>query len=77
MTATDSTATQRPLPAELAERFGTPLFVVSENHLVANLREYQEAFTKHWPEGTFRVMAAIKANPNTAVRRILTREGAG
>ena len=63
--------------AELAEEFGTPLFVVSENHLVENLRDYQEAFTKHWPEGTFRVMAAIKANPNTAVRRILTREGAG
>lgn len=63
--------------AELAERFGTPLFVVSEKHLVENLREYQQAFTEHWPEGEFRVMAAIKANPNTAIRRILTREGAG
>ena len=63
--------------AELAERFGTPLFVVSENHLVENLRDYEEAFSKHWPEGEFRVMAAIKANPNTAIRRILTREGAG
>ena len=63
--------------ADLAQRFGTPLFVVSERHLVENLREYQDAFQRHWPEGRFRVMAAIKANPNTAIRRILTREGAG
>ncbi len=63
--------------AELAERFGTPLFLVSERHLIENLHEYQEAFSTHWPEGEFRVMAAIKANPNTAIRRILTREGAG
>jgi diaminopimelate decarboxylase len=63
--------------AELAEEFGTPLFIVSEEHLVSNLRSYQEAFETHWPEGSVRIMAAIKANPNTAIRRILTREGAG
>ena len=63
--------------AGLAEEFGTPLFIVSEQHLVANLRSYQEAFAAHWPEGPVRIMAAIKANPNTAIRRILTREGAG
>ncbi len=62
---------------ELAERFGTPLFVVSETKLVNNLRNYITAFEKHWPEGRVRVMAAIKANPITAVRRVLTREGAG
>ncbi|MDJ0791505.1 MAG: alanine racemase [Acidimicrobiia bacterium] len=63
--------------AQLAEEFGTPLFVVSERQLVSNLREYREAFERHWPEGRARIMAAIKANPNTAIRRILTREGAG
>jgi len=62
---------------ELAERFGTPLFVVSETKLVNNLKAYTSAFEKHWPEGRVRVMAAIKANPITAVRRVLTREGAG
>ena len=62
---------------ELAEEFGTPLFIVSEQHLVSNLHKYQEAFTRYWPEGPVRIMAAIKANPNTAIRRILTREGAG
>ena len=62
---------------ELAEKFGTPLFVVSEALLVQNARNYQAAFSKHWPEGRARIMAAIKANPITAVRRILTREGIG
>jgi diaminopimelate decarboxylase len=62
---------------ELAERFGTPLFVVSESHLAHNFRRYQQAFEKQWPEGSVRIMAAIKANPITAVRRVLTREGAG
>ena len=63
--------------ADLAEEFGTPLFIVSEQHLVSNFREYQQAFSRHWPEGPVRIMAAIKANPNTAIRRVLTREGAG
>jgi diaminopimelate decarboxylase len=62
---------------ELAERFGTPLFVISETKLVNNLKAYTSAFEKHWPEGRVRVMAAIKANPITAIRRVLTREGAG
>ena len=62
---------------ELANRFGTPLFVVSETKLVSNLKAYTSAFEKHWPEGRVRVMAAIKANPITASRRVLTREGAG
>ncbi|MEM6497897.1 MAG: hypothetical protein AAF709_14380 [Pseudomonadota bacterium] len=63
--------------AELANQFGTPLFVVSETQLVNNVRTYQQAFDKHWPEGRVRIMAAIKSNPVTAIRRILTREGCG
>ena len=62
---------------DLVEQFGTPLFVVSETKLVNNLKAYTSAFEKHWPEGRVRVMAAIKANPITAIRRVLTREGAG
>jgi diaminopimelate decarboxylase len=62
---------------ELAEKFGTPLFVVSEALLVQNARNYQAAFSKHWPEGRARIMAACKANPITAIRRVLTREGIG
>lgn len=62
---------------ELAEKFGTPLFVLSEKHLRQNLRAYQAAFEAHWPEGEVRIMPAIKANPTIAVRRILSEEGAG
>ena len=62
---------------DLAEKFGTPLFIVSEKRLVDNYRRYQEAFSKHWPEGRARIMGAIKANPVTAIRRVLTREGCG
>ncbi|MEH6471299.1 MAG: alanine racemase [Halopseudomonas sp.] len=62
---------------ELAQRFGTPLFVVSETLLRNNIRAFQRAFETHWPEGTVRMMPAIKANPTVAVRRVLTQEGAG
>ena len=62
---------------ELAEQFGTPLFVLSEQHLRKNLRHYQKTFETYWPEGNVRIMPAIKANPTIAVRKILTEEGAG
>ena len=62
---------------KLAEEFGTPLFVVSESHLIRNFRAFQDNFQKYWPEGRVRVMAAVKANPTVAVRRALSREGVG
>ena len=62
---------------QLAEQFGTPLFVVSETHLRNNLRRYKSAFTQYWPEGEVRIMPAIKANPILAVRRVLSDEGCG
>jgi diaminopimelate decarboxylase len=62
---------------ELAREFGTPLFVVSERKLVENYHNYHDAFASRWPEGRVRVMGAIKANPVTAIRRVLTREGCG
>jgi diaminopimelate decarboxylase len=61
----------------LAEEFGTPVFVVSENHLRHNFRLYQEEFSRHWPEGPVRIMPSIKASPLIAVRQILSDEGAG
>ena len=63
--------------AALAERFGTPLFVVSEKKILDNYHRYASAFEKCWPEGRVRVMASIKANPITAVVKLLAREGAG
>ena len=62
---------------ELAREFGTPLYVMSENHLRANSRRYREAFSRYWPEGDVRVVPAFKAYPNLALRRILSDEGTG
>ncbi len=62
---------------ELAQEFGTPLFVVSETHLRRNLQQFQKEFSRRWPEGPVRIMPSIKANPLIAIRRILSDEGAG
>ena len=61
----------------LVEEFGSPLFVVSENQLRRNYRRYHGAFQRHWPFGPVDVLPANKANWNTAVRMILSEEGAG
>ncbi|HOS97309.1 MAG TPA: hypothetical protein PLU54_06605 [Deltaproteobacteria bacterium] len=61
----------------LVKRFGSPVFVMSENQLRRNYRRYREAFAGHWPEGRVEILPAIKANWLPAVRRILTLEGAG
>ncbi|HEY7146859.1 MAG TPA: hypothetical protein VH637_21655 [Streptosporangiaceae bacterium] len=59
----------------LVERFGSPLFVVSETTLRQNYRRFRSAFGSQWP-GTVRVFYAIKSNNNLAVRAILSDEGA-
>jgi len=62
---------------ELAERFGTPLFLVSESQLRGRFREFKEAFQSAWPEGSVNILPSIKANYCFALRRILSEEGAG
>ena len=63
--------------AGLAGRFGTPLSVVSEDHLRRNARRFSRALTAAWPEGPARVLPSIKANYTLAVRSVLTQEGLG
>lgn len=63
--------------SELAERFGTPLYVVSEGQLRANARAVIAAFSERWTEGPVLVMPSIKANLSLALRQILTQEGTG
>jgi diaminopimelate decarboxylase len=60
----------------LAERFGTPLYVVSEDQLRRNARLLAAAFSRRWP-GRFLLLPSIKANSSLALRRILTEEGTG
>lgn len=61
---------------ELAERFGTPLYVVSEDQLRRNAQRFKRAFGSRWP-GSFLLLPSIKANSCLALRRILTAEGTG
>lgn len=61
---------------KLADRYGTPLHVLSETQLRDNYRRVRDAFTAVWEPGV-RVHYSIKANPVLAVRRIFTMEGAG
>jgi diaminopimelate decarboxylase len=61
---------------ELARRFGTPLYVVSEDQLRRNARRFVDAFAGRWP-GSFLLLPSIKANSALALRRVLTDEGTG
>lgn len=61
---------------DLADRFGTPLFVFSEAQLRENLRRFREAFAAGWP-GPVDVLPAMKANTLLATRQLLSNEGAG
>ena len=63
--------------AGLAERFGTPLSVISEDHLRRNARRFPRALEAAWPEGESRALPSIKANYTLALRCALTQEGLG
>ncbi len=62
---------------DLAERFGTPIYVISETRLRENARRFKQVFSERWQEGSFRLLPAIKANYSLALRAILTEEGCG
>ena len=36
---------------DLVKEFGSPVFVLSEDHLRRNVRRFQDAFQAGWPEG--------------------------
>ncbi len=57
---------------ELAERFGTPLYVTDEIAVRENFKRIQQAFSCHMPAN---IHYACKANSNLAILRILEREG--
>jgi diaminopimelate decarboxylase len=61
---------------DLAERFGTPLFVFSTAQIRENHRRFHDAFAAGWP-GPVDVLPAFKANTVLATRRILSEQGAG
>lgn len=61
----------------LLERFGSPLFVLSENQIRRNARSFQQAFQKGWVDGPLKVLPAAKANWIPAVQKIVAEEGCG
>jgi diaminopimelate decarboxylase len=65
-------AEQAPL-AELAQQFGTPLYVYSR----AALRKHYRAFDEAFASVPHQVCYAVKANSNLAVLNVLARLGSG
>jgi diaminopimelate decarboxylase len=61
---------------DLLQEHGSPLYVVSEDTLRTNFRRVRKAFSDAWPT-TVKILYAIKANNNLAIRAILYQEGAG
>jgi diaminopimelate decarboxylase len=62
---------------DLARRFGTPLYAVSENQLRRNARRIGAAFAAGWPDGPTALLPSLKANLSLALRAILNAEGLG
>ncbi len=62
---------------DLVARFGSPLFVFSEDQIRRNVRRFQRAFERGWTAGPIKVMPAAKANWLYAVQRVLADEGCG
>jgi diaminopimelate decarboxylase len=61
----------------LIKKYGSPVFVVSENQLRRNIRKYKTSFEKGWTEGPVKVMPAAKASWSHAILKIIAEEGCG
>ena len=61
--------------AELVDRFGSPLLIMSENQLRYTYRAFRDAFREHYPETE--ILFANKSNNGLAIRHIMNQEGAG
>lgn len=60
---------------ELAEEYGTPLFVINERRVKERFREFWGALKKRYEK--IKVCYAVKANSSLAILKILKEEGAG
>ncbi|MDO5848604.1 MAG: diaminopimelate decarboxylase [Methanobrevibacter sp.] len=58
---------------DIADEFGTPVYVIDENRIRDNYKRFYEAFSKYYPD--FKVFYACKANTNLSVLKILEQEG--
>lgn len=60
--------------AGLVQQYGSPLFVFSERTLVANYRDFYEAFSRRYPR--VRMAWSYKTNYNEAICRVFHKQGA-
>jgi diaminopimelate decarboxylase len=60
---------------QLAIRFGTPLYIISENQLRFTYRRFRDAFKNRYPD--VEILFANKSNNGLAIRHIMNQEGAG
>ncbi len=61
---------------DLAKKFGTPLFIISERQFRYTYRKFRDAFAKHY-KGRSEILFANKSNNGLAYRHIMNQEGAG
>ncbi len=59
---------------KLAEKFDTPLYVISERRIRSNYQRLQDALSRNYPK--VKIFYAMKANGNLAVLKTLESEGA-
>ena len=62
--------------SELAQRFGTPLYVIDERSLRQACTAYREALERHYPGPSLAVYAS-KANSSLAITAVVASEGLG
>ena len=62
--------------SELAQRYGTPLYVLDEQSLRQACRAYKEALERHYP-GPSLALYASKANSSLAITALVAAEGLG
>lgn len=60
---------------DLADRYGTPLYVVDEGSLRSRVARFRTALADRWPNS--KVLFASKAFPCRAVERVMVDEGIG
>ena len=62
--------------SELAQRYGTPLYVLDEESLRQSCRAYRDALQRHYPGQSLAVYAS-KANSSLAITALVAAEGLG
>jgi diaminopimelate decarboxylase len=60
---------------DIAEEYGTPLYIMDEEEIRGNCRDYREAFDKWYPNS--QTLYASKAFLSVAMARIIDQEGLG